>query len=424
MPVKLAVVGGGSRYTPELVDGLLRSGARIAVGEIALLDSDQARLDVVGGMARRMLRRSGWEGRLVSTARPDEAIDGADFVLLQLRVGGQRARLGDETLPLRFGRIGQETTGAGGFAKALRTVPVVLGIAEIVARRAAPSAWIVDFTNPVGIVTQALLDGGHRAIGLCNVAIGFQRRIAAALGVDPNRVVVDQIGLNHLTWIRRVLVDGEDRLTGILDRLGETLAGEIGLPVATLRALGAIPSYYLKYYYREPQLVAQAGGEPPRAQTVLEIEQRLLEMYADPAIDTKPALLDQRGGAYYSEAAIDLIASLHDGRGDLQVVDVHNGATLPALAPDDVIEATSIIDRAGAQPIPQPPLDNATAELVRRVKAYERLAVEAARTGSRDAALEALITNPLVADPEVAVPMLDELLEANRQWLPQFAGPA
>src|SRR3954467_7551141 len=230
MGIKIAVVGGGSTYTPELVDGIARRSTRLTADELALFDIDRSRLDVVGGLAERMLRRGGWSGRLNVTDNRDDALDGADFVLIQLRVGGQRARLVDETLPNEFGTIGQETTGPGGFAKALRTVPVLLEIAESVARLAAPGAWIVDFTNPVGIATRALLDEGHRAIGLCNVAIGLQRQCARWLGVEPSRLVVDQVGLNHLTWVRRVLLDGRDVLPELIEAHGEEIVDGLHLP--------------------------------------------------------------------------------------------------------------------------------------------------------------------------------------------------
>lgn len=262
MGIKLVVVGGGSTYTPELIEGIVRRQDRITIDEIVLLDIDRERLDVVGGLARRMLDRQGWSGSLVLTGDRDRAIDGASFVLVQLRVGGQAARLVDETLPPRFGTIGQETTGAGGFAKALRTVPVVLELAELVGRRADAGAWIVDFTNPVGIVTQALLDEGHRAIGLCNVAIGFQRRFAARFGVAPERVELEHVGLNHLSWERAVRVDGVDRLPELLERDAEQIARDVGSPVEIVRASRAIPSYYLRYYYCFDEVLAgQRSGD-------------------------------------------------------------------------------------------------------------------------------------------------------------------
>jgi 6-phospho-beta-glucosidase len=340
MGVKVAVVGGGSTYTPELVEGFVTRGDRLPVDELVLLDIDRERLDVVGALAERMMRRAGWSGRLTLTDDRVEAIDGADFVIVQLRVGGNQARYRDETIPPRFGCIGQETTGPGGFAKALRTVPVVLELAELTAERGAPGAWFVDFTNPTGLVTQALLDQGHRAIGLCNVAIGFQREFASMFEVDPSSVQLDHVGLNHLTWERKVLVDGEDRLPALLEALDDPdspaqayrreLEAETHLDL--VQALRAIPSYYLHYYYDVDRvLAAQQAGETPRAEEVMQIEAGLLELYRDPALDTKPKLLEERGGAFYSDAAAALVASLHAGTGDVQVVNLRNDGAIANL---------------------------------------------------------------------------------------------
>jgi len=420
MGLKLTVVGGGSTYTPELVDGFARRTDRVQIDEIALLDIDPERLAIVGGLAERMLARQGWAGRIVQTTDRDVAIDGADIVLIQLRVGGQRARLGDETLPPRFDLIGQETVGVGGFAKALRTVPVVLELAEAVARQSAQGAWIVDFTNPVGIVTQALADAGHRSIGLCNVAIGFQRRFAAQFGVEPERVELEQVGLNHLTWIRAIRVDGVDRLPEILEGDADELAADTHITTDRLVRERAIPSYYLRYYDDEAGVIAEARTKTTRAEEVMEIEHDLLELYRDPTLDTKPELLEHRGGAFYSEAAAQLIASLTDGRGDVQVVDVRNDGTLPGLADADVVEVPARIDRDGAHPIPQAPLSPSQYELVSRVKAYERLAIRAAVSGDPTIARAALAANPLAGDPDRAGELLEAIFEANARWLPRF----
>jgi 6-phospho-beta-glucosidase len=422
MGVKVTVVGGGSTYTPELVEGLAARSDRVTIDELVLLDPDSERLEPVGGLARRILDRTGWRGSLVLTGDQDRALDGADFVVVQLRIGGQRARLSDETLPLRFGCIGQETTGPGGFAKALRTVPVVLDIADAVTRRAARGAWLVDFTNPTGIVTQALLDHGHRALGLCNVAIGFQRRFAAWMGVEPDRVQLDHVGLNHLSWVRAVVVDGRDRLPELLEEHGGDLADEVGLPVDVLRTLRAVPSYYLRYHYATDEVLGEERTHPPRAEEVMRIEAALLEAYRDPSLNRKPELLEQRGGAYYSEAAAGLIASLCDGRGDVQVVDALAGAAVPGMPPDAVVEIPAAIDRDGAHPIPMAPMSPDMLGLVQAVKAYERLTVEAALTGDRRVALLALVANPLVRQWSVAESLLDALLEANRHHLPRFFG--
>jgi 6-phospho-beta-glucosidase len=412
--VKIAVIGGGSTYTPELIEGFAARADVLPVDELVLGDISEERLDIVGGLARRILARTGHPARLVTTTSLDDAVDGAAAVLVQLRVGGQQARLMDETLPGEFGLIGQETTGPGGFAKALRTVPVVLDIASVVTKRAAPGAWIVDFTNPVGIVTRALLDDGHRALGLCNVAIGLQRRLASRLGVEPERVRLDHAGLNHLSWVRRVLVDG-------VDRLPELLADpiDVGSPAELMRTLGAIPSYYLRYYYSTNEVLREGGAR--RAEQVMEIEQQLLAMYADPALDRKPALLDDRGGAYYSEAAAALVTSLLTGDGALHYVDLGNSGTITGLPDEAVVEVPATVDRSGAHAEPVAPLAPELLGLVQAVTAYEVLAIEAARSGDRSTALRALVAHPLVRQWETVVPMLDAILDAGRAYLPQFA---
>lgn len=420
MGVKVAVVGGASTYTPELVEGLVTRADRFPLDDLVLLDIDPERLEVVGGLAGRMLAKAGYEGALTLTGDRDRALEGADFVVVQLRVGGQAARYLDESIPPRFGCVGQETTGPGGFAKALRTVPVVLELAEEMSKRGVPGAWFIDFTNPTGLVTQALLDEGHRAIGLCNVAIGFQRRFAEAFGVGPERVELEHVGLNHLSWERAVRVDGVDRLPEILSTRMDLVADETDMPAELIGALGAIPSYYLHYYYLTDEVIERQRTERTRAEEVMDIEAGLLELYRDPDLAEKPELLERRGGAFYSEAAAQLIASLHEGTGDVQVVNVRNDGALPDLPDDAVVEILARIDRDGAHPIPVAPLAPEMLGLVEHVKAYERLAVQAATTGDRTIALKALMTNPLVRDYRTAVPLLDALLEENRQHLPRF----
>lgn len=420
MGLKIAVVGGGSTYTPELVDGIARRSTRLAMDELVLYDIDPVRREVVGSLAERMLRRGGWPGRLLVTGNRHAALDGADYVLVQLRVGGQPARLVDETLPHRFGAIGQETTGPGGFAKGLRTLPVVLELAEEVARRSAPGAWIVDFTNPVGMVTQALLDHGHRAIGLCNVAIGLQRRFASQFGVEPERVALEHVGLNHLSWERAITVDGVDRLPELIEQDAGMLGEMVGVPGELVRTLRALPSYYLRYYYCTDEVLREQLDGHTRAQEVMDIESQLIELYRDPTLDTKPELLEHRGGAFYSEAAAQLIASLNDGAGDIQVVDTYNRGALPDLPDDAVVEVPARITRDGAEPLRLAPLAPEMRGLVEAARAYEELAIQAALTGDRRVALRALLANPLVGRWSMAAPMLDALLEENRQHLPRF----
>ncbi len=422
MGIKIAVVGGGSTYTPELIEGFHVRRDRIPVDELVLHDINGERLEVVGGLARRILEKHAWPGRLVTTKDRAMALDGASFVIVQLRVGGQEARLIDETLPLEFGCIGQETTGPGGFAKALRTVPVVLDIAEETERRGAKGAWLVDFTNPVGIVMQALLDHGHRAIGLCNSAMGFQRQFARLLDAAPERVQLDHVGLNHLTWERKVLLDGEDRLPELIENHADEIAGQIGIPVGLLHLLKAVPSYYLRYYYSTDQVLREqiSGAKRSRAEEVMAIERGLLEMYRDPDLAEKPALLEKRGGAYYSEAAAQLIASLHADTGDVQVVDVRNDGTLPELPDDAVVEIPANVGADGPKADALDALAPEMLGLVQQVKAYERLTVKAAVDGDREAGLKALLANPLVGRYDVARPLFDALLEANRIHLPRF----
>jgi 6-phospho-beta-glucosidase len=404
--VKIAVVGAGSTYTPELVSGL--GGAGVHVDELALMDVDEGRLDVVGGLATRMLEGTGWRGDLSLTTDLDRALDAADFVLVQIRVGGQAARLRDETIPLACGCIGQETTGAGGFAKAMRTVPVVLHIAERTREVAADGAWIVDFTNPVGIVTRALLDGGHRAAGLCNVAIGFQRHLAQLLGVEPQRVVIDQVGLNHLTWVRRVLLDGRDVLPELLAGHGDELAEHIGLERSVLDDLAVLPSYYLHYFYDHDRVLEELRVSTPRAAQVAEIEQQLLELYRDPATTTKPALLEQRGGAFYSEAAVGLVASLLRDDDVVHEVDVRNNGVVAGLADDDVVEVPARVRGGVVEPLLQEPLAPELLGLVQHVAAYERLAAEAAVTRDPLTARKALLAHPLIGQ----IAQIDALLDA------------
>ncbi|GIH93252.1 6-phospho-beta-glucosidase [Planobispora siamensis] len=415
--MKLAVVGGGSTYTPELIDGFARLRDELPLTEIALVDPDTRRLGPVAGMARRMLARAGHPAKVTATASVEEGAAGAVAVLLQLRVGGQAAREVDETLPLECGCVGQETTGAGGLAKALRTVPVVLDIAARI-REHAPGAWIVDFTNPVGIVTRALLEAGHRAIGLCNVAIGFQRRFAAKLGVDPARISLGHVGLNHLTWERTVLLDGRDVLPALLEEHGEEIAEDVGLPAGLIRRLGVVPSYYLRYFYAHDLVVEEQRAKPSRAAEVAAMEGRLLEMYADPSVDTKPGLLEKRGGAFYSEAAVALIASLLGDRGDAQVVNLRNDGTLPFLADEAVIEVPATITASGAVPLAVPAVEPLYAGLIAHVTAYETLALEAALHGGRERVADALLAHPLVGQAAPAEELARRLIEANRRHLP------
>ncbi|KUM72656.1 6-phospho-beta-glucosidase [Streptomyces griseorubiginosus] len=418
--MKLTVVGGGSTYTPELIDGFARLRDTLPVEELVLVDPAAERLELVGGLARRIFAKQGHPGRITTTQDLDTGVDGADAVLLQLRVGGQAARQQDETWPLECGCVGQETTGAGGLAKALRTVPVVLDIAERV-RRTNPDAWIIDFTNPVGIVTRALLQAGHKAVGLCNVAIGFQRKFARLLGVSPADVHLDHVGLNHLTWERGVRLggpEGEDVLSKLLSEHGEAIAADLRLPRPVLERLGVVPSYYLRYFYAHDEVVRELGTKPSRAAEVAAMETELLRMYGDPALDEKPELLAKRGGAYYSEAAVDLAAGLLGGGGSpYQVVNTLNRGTLPFLPDDAVIEVQAAVGPKGTTPLPVPAVDPLFAGLMANVTAYEDLALTAALHGGRERVFKALLAHPLVGQYAYAEGLTDRLIAHNREHL-------
>jgi len=412
--MKIAVVGGGSTYTPELVDGFARL---FPATDLCLVDPAADRLAVVGPFAARIFDSHGAPGTVTWTGDLDAGLADASVVILQLRVGGQTARISDETFPLDCRCVGQETTGAGGLAKALRTVPVVLDIAERAASLAAPDAWIVDFTNPVGIVTRSLLDAGHRAVGLCNVAIGFQRRFAAMLGVEPSSVVLDHIGLNHLTWERAAYVDGVDRLPELLRSRLDELASEVRLPSQVLTTLGNVPSYYLRYFYCHDEVVRSEQGAPTRGEQVARIESELLRMYADPNLTTKPELLSQRGGAYYSEAAVGLVGSLLSGDGGVHAVNVRNNGAFSFLADEAVIEVTCTVDQTGATPRPVGPVRPELSGLIAAVSAYEELAISAALHGGRSKVYSALLAHPLVGQHELADALTDKLLAANARYL-------
>lgn len=421
--MKLTVVGGGSTYTPELIDGIAGRRTSLAVDEIVLVDPDEHRLSVVGPFSQRLLEHAGHPAKVRTTTSLEEGVEGASAVLLQLRVGGQKARASDETFPLTCGCVGQETTGAGGLAKALRTVPVVLDIADKVRRLAGEDTWIVNFTNPVGIVTRALLQHGHKAIGLCNVAITFQRWTSGLLGVDPSTVELEHVGLNHLTWERGVYVDGVDRLPELLADHVDGLAEHIGIDGDLMRRLNMVPSYYLNYFYNHDAVVKKQQTAPPRAKVVAAVEKELLDIYGDPSVVTKPKQLGQRGGAYYSEAAVQLVHALTGGAGaEKHVVNVQNNGTLPFLPDDAVIEVSSTVDSSGGAPLPVRPVEPSISGLISHVTAYEYLALEAALHGGRDRVANALLAHPLIGQHAIADQLADELIAQNRDLLPWAKG--
>lgn len=429
--LKVAVIGGGSSYTPELVEGLVQHHHEFPVKDLYLVDIEdgQDKLKIVSALAKRMVENAGVAMAIHSTLDRQEAIRDADFVVTQIRVGRLPARVRDERIPLDFDCLGQETTGAGGFAKALRTVPVILDIAQDI-RRLAPSAWMINFTNPTGIITQAVLKyGGVRSIGLCNLAIATRMQIAKVAGVDRSQVDFEWVGINHLNWARRIRVGDTDIMPLIwgLMKDGASVKNipELAWDPALMESVGALPCSYLRYYYLTDQMLAEerenARTVGTRGEVVQRIEQELFELYQDPSLKEKPRQLEQRGGAYYSLAAVELMASIYTDRRDIQTVNVQNGHILPFLPEDASIEVNAVVDNRGAHAIQiEEPVPWGMRGLLQVVKAYEELTIKAAVEGDYGAGLEALTIHPLVRGGETAKHILDQILLKNRSFLPRF----
>jgi 6-phospho-beta-glucosidase len=420
--MKIVVIGGGSTYTPELIDGFIARAGVLPVKEIWLVDPNEERLKVVGAFAQRMVAFANAPFKVELTGDRRRALEGADFVITQLRVGGQAARHGDELLGRRHHLVGQETTGVGGFAKALRTVPVVLDIASDM-RELAPNATLVNFTNPAGIVTEALTrHGGVPVIGLCNNAINAQRGIANMFHVPPEQVYIEQVGLNHLNWIRRVTIDGSDATAEVLKTYIEHLRhdeDEIHFPPFLLEMLQAIPSGYLEYFYLESQIVArQDRGVPTRAEVVMDVERRLIERYSDPHLCEKPPELMERGGAYYSTAAAALIESLWSDDGAIHVVNTRNHGAIPNLPADVVVETPCRVGKSGATPLPVAALEPQFHGLTSAVKSYELLTIQAAVNRDEQAAMMALLANPLGPDAAHVEAVWEDIKRTNAGMLP------
>jgi 6-phospho-beta-glucosidase len=431
--MKITVIGGGSTYTPELVNGFITRAERLPLTELWLMDINKERLDIVGGFAERMVKAKGEPFKVVLSLNQREAIAGASYVITQLRVGMMPARRGDEYLGRRHGLIGQETTGVGGMAKALRTIPVILSIASDI-RETAPGALLANFTNPAGLVTEAL--NRHAAdvpaVGVCNVGITTKMEILENLGkvlkpsqgtIPDERAILKTLGLNHLTWHYGFTVDGEEMWPQIFPAFVKMMKQEEDpeWDVRTLESLGMMPNYYLSYfYYTDKKLKAQEKWPPSRAEEVMEIEKDLLREYADPALTEPPADLMKRGGAYYSTLATQLIDSHYNDLGQVHTVNVRNNGAVKEWPADWVLEIPAKVDKSGIHPLSADPLPPACFGLISSVKMYEILTVQAAVNGDRNAAYQALLAHPLGPSADRVQEVLEDMLETNRQWLPQF----
>ncbi len=428
--MKIAVIGGGSTYTPELVNGFLARIDRLPIKELWLMDIDDERLKIVGGFAQRMVNSKGSPFQVILSGDQRESIAGASYVITQLRVGKMAARKGDEYLGRRHNLIGQETTGVGGMAKALRTIPVILNIADDI-RQTAPGALLANFTNPAGLVTEALSRYAPDilALGVCNVGITAKMSILEELyritgsRIEATNALLNTLGLNHLTWHRGFTVDGEEMWSqyfpAYVDRLRKEEHPEWDL--RTLESLGMIPNYYLQYfYYTDKKLKAQELWPPSRAEEVMEIEKDLLRDYADPSLTESPPDLMKRGGAYYSTLAAQLIDSHYNDLGQVHVVNIRHNGAVNDWPVDWVVEMPARIDSKGVHPLPAEPLPAACFGLVAQVKMYELLTVEAAVQGDHNAAYQALLTHPLGPKADKVQEVLDDLLVTDKDWLPQF----
>ncbi|WP_342689301.1 6-phospho-beta-glucosidase [Bacillus pumilus] len=432
--IKIVTIGGGSSYTPELVEGFIKRYHELPVKELWLVDIEagQEKLNIVGALAKRMVEKAGLPIEVHLTLDRREALKDADFVTTQFRVGLLEARAKDERIPLKYGVIGQETNGPGGLFKGLRTIPVILDIVKDM-EELCPDAWLVNFTNPAGMVTEAVLlyTNLKKVVGLCNVPIGIKMGIAKALDVDVERIEVQFAGLNHMVYGLDVYLDGVSIMDQVLDELGnpnsqwsmKNIEAKNWEP-SFVKGLGVIPCPYHRYYYKtkdmleEEQKAAQEKGT--RAEVVQQVEQELFELYKNPDLSIKPPQLEKRGGAYYSDAACNLISSIYNDKHDIQPVNTVNRGAIASIPAESAVEVNCIITKDGPKPIATGDLPVAVRGLVQQIKSFERVAAEAAVTGDYETALVAMTINPLVPSDEIAKQILDEMLEAHREYLPQF----
>lgn len=427
--IKVTVIGGGSSYTPELVEGLIKGYQDMPISELWLVDIEEGKhkLEIVGNLAKRMVRKSGLPMEVHLTLDRRTAIKGADFVTTQMRVGLLEARKLDEHIPIFHGVIGQETTGPGGMFKALRTIPVILDICRDI-EELAPDAWMLNFTNPAGMITEAVTKYSRvKTVGLCNSPVNFKKFLAEAYGVDEKQVLPEFVGINHLHWVTSALVDGQEKLPELLGGKAEYSAKNVptlGWEPGFLESLGAVPTYYLRYFYMMTEMFEEMKKsleeDGTRADIVSRVEKELFELYKDETLEDKPKQLEQRGGAYYSEAAVNLMQSLYLGRNDIQTLNVPNGGVFDFLPADASIEVNCVVTALGPIPLVPQHTPAHIIGLLQAVKTYESTAIDAAVSGDRGLALQALAHHPLIPSVSTAKVILDEMLEAHKKYLPNF----
>jgi 6-phospho-beta-glucosidase len=433
--IKIATIGGGSSYTPELVEGFIKRYDELPVRELWLVDipEGEEKLNIVGELAKRMVKKSGVPMDIHLTLDRRKALDGADFVTTQFRVGHLKARIKDEIIPLKYGVIGQETNGPGGLFKGLRTIPVILDIIKDM-EELCPDAWLINFTNPAGMVTEAVLrySKHEKFIGLCNVPIGMKMGVARLLDVDVSRVHIDFAGLNHMVFGLNVYLDGNNITESFIDKLtsgeksGMTMQNivDLGWEPDFLKGLKVLPCPYHRYYFQTSKMLEEemeaAKTVGTRAEVVKKLENELIELYKNPNLDIKPPQLGKRGGAYYSDAACNLISSIYNDKRDIQPVNTRNNGAIEGIPNESAVEVNCVITKEGPKPISVGDLPVAVRGLVQQIKSFERLAAKAAVTGDYYTALVAMTINPLVPSDTIAKKILEEMLEAHKDYLPQF----
>ncbi|PLR86321.1 6-phospho-beta-glucosidase [Bacillus canaveralius] len=432
--IKIATIGGGSSYTPELVEGFIKRYDEFPVSELWLVDIEAGRekLEIVGNLARRMVRKAGLPIEIFLTLDRREALKDADFVTTQFRVGLLQARAKDERIPMKYGVLGQETNGPGGLFKGLRTIPVILEICRDM-EELCPDAWLINFTNPAGMVTEAVLRDSNikKVVGLCNVPIGMEMGIAKLLDVEHSRIRIDFTGLNHMVYGLDVYVDGESVKDKVIDLLTDpnnssfvkNIQG-LGWEPGFIKALNILTCPYHMYYYKTKEMidkdVANAEKEGTRAEVVQKLEKELFELYKDPNLDIKPPQLEKRGGAYYSDAAVRLITSIYNDKRDIQPVNTRNNGAIASIPNESAVEVSCVITKDGPKPIVMGDLPVPVRGLVQQIKSFERVAAEAAVTGDYNTALLAMTINPLTPSDRIGREILDEMMEAHKEHLPQF----
>jgi 6-phospho-beta-glucosidase len=432
--LKIAAIGGGSSYTPELIEGFIKRYDELPVSEIWLVDVPEGKrkLDIVGSLAKRMVEKANVPISIHLTLDRRAALEHADFVTTQFRVGLLDARAKDERIPLKYGVLGQETNGPGGLFKGLRTIPVILEICREM-ERYCPDAWLINFTNPAGMVTEAVLrySSIRNVVGLCNVPIGMEMGAAKILNVEHSRIRIDFAGLNHMVYGLDVYLDGISVKQQVIDLITtpeQSVSMQnivaLGWEPEFLKALNVFPCPYHQYYYKTRQMVEKeiknAETIGTRAEVVKKLEDELFELYQNEELAIKPPQLDKRGGAYYSDAAVRLIHSIYTDRRDIQPVNTMNKGAIASLPNDSAIEISSVITKNGPKPLAIGDLPVAVRGLVQQIKSFERVAAEAAVTGDYNTALLAMTINPLVASDTTGKKILDEMLEAHKEYLPQF----